>query len=190
MLAESAALTALKSDDILWTMLFEIGFTSNTSERFALAEEDITVDGNTWKADFGLVSVSPIGADNEPSESTYSIGFADPVAPGRKRWETKFTENGYIGISLEVSMSFLTSSGWTNALKVYQGICTGVTSGPGSGGIITSATFAGPLAKLDDASPLTISRSAQRQRLSTDSFLDEAHIAQDIQFGKLVEGTS
>ena len=183
MLPNTLAIQALSAMEITWVALFKIDFTAGT-ERLCISSHDVDVDSETWSPS-DITSASPSGPDNEPSRESYSLTFNDPVSPGRTRWIDRFTENGYVGIPLTVSLSFLVSNSWTDSLTVYKGTCISVTHGPGSGGLITNVEFAGPLAKLDDSSPLYISSNSQKGRLSTDTFLDEAHLAKDLQFGKL-----
>ena len=177
---------ALAEGRSIWSVLIKIEFPSGT-DYLCSAPIDIEVESQTWRADSDLIGISPVGPDTEQQQDTFTVTFADPVAPGRNRWIDEFTASGYIGIPITAGLTFYYSNSWTAQLQIYSGKCTGVSEGVGGDGLVTSAEFSGPLTKVDDSSPLVISKSSQRNLLSTDTFMDYAHLAREIQFGRLAD---
>ena len=78
---------------------------------------------------------------------------------------------------------------WTASLQVYSGICVGISeSVDANDAPVTTAQFSGPLAKLDDSKPLTLTQEWLQGIDSSDTFLDKVHLSNEVQWGTKVGG--
>lgn len=183
-------LLALKAAKYEWAGLVRIDFKSGVAHLSPTTVNDIEVDGQMWMGNCDMLNISPVSAERAPLDSrdVHSITFADPIRDSNpRRWLDLFVDGGsYIGIPIWVGIAFLRNGSWTESFTLYRGRCIGVSAGVGpTGGQITTATFSGPLVRLDSNPQIVLTRSNLARRNSSDNFLDFVSTSRNLPFGKL-----
>lgn len=175
---------ALASPEVVWIVLIEIEFPTGTMN-LTTAQAEVTIGGTTYNPESDLIQISPFEITSDQTDESYTLLFEDPYREGQTRWIDRFTPN-YTGIPLTVKMAFLYEMNWTDSITLYKGTCVSIGSQLQRGSVVTAVQFAGPLARLDDSDPLFLSRAHQRGLNPTDTFLDQVHLAKNIQWGRKV----
>lgn len=180
---------ALKSDNYTWAGLVQIDFNAGMERLSPTTDSDIRVDGKVWTSNPDLLTISPVSAERAPNDSQdiHETTFADPVREGMpRRWVDLLVDDGsYVGTPIWVGIALIYNRKWTQSFTLYRGQCIGVVSGNGETGQITTATWSGPLVRLDSNPKLVLTASNLSQRNPTDAFLDFISISRNLPFGKL-----
>lgn len=179
---------AIEADAVVWTLAFELGPRKGDTRvisNFTGGSEDVIIGGTTYEAS-SLLSVTPFGPKAEVGQDPYTITMADPPLDTSTRWIDMLTPN-YVGIPLRVLLVLADPSNnrWADPFVAYRGRCVSLEQTASQGMPILNMHFMGILAKVDDSSPLVLSKEGQRRLDPNDTFLDYAHIAKDVQFGRL-----
>ena len=183
---------ALESDDMTVVLLLKVEWPSSVggTAYYTDSAYDVTVSSQSYSSQSYLRSVTLPPPQEQTSRDLFELSFWDPpLAPdgtARTTFRSLFTQAGWTGIGLEASIAFLSSTGTLSAsLVIYAGQCVSVTTGvDDEKGPWTGGRFAGPLVRYDDSHLVVTSSHDQKRRSSTDTSMDYAHVARDIEWGR------
>ena len=171
---------ALADDAQVPVALLALGF--SPVMRITDSDYPVTVNGETFTPADGLVGITSPQATRELGRDLYECTFADSDPGAANSWARRFAQP--TGISITVQVAFVRNGALTAPLDIYAGKCVGATRSAGGEGVLVTARFSGPFARLDDSASIVATDENQRTRDNTDTALRYVHETRDIVWGR------